>query len=230
MKRSRRRPKHGQSAHVECYDESDDEPMPTGTKVPTIYQNTVVDFTHSGVRARTTQPKSFTSPQKSRPARAAPPVWLDDIQPISFQLDPAVYDDSRLRDYGLMDPEVSSVWDAEYGEHVAPRNRTASVCSKLLHHYTTSINFYIPIQDHPTREWVRYSRGMVLDEMIRLEGRGLHSGMPCPRCGVVTNPTFRCEDCIGGELYCSQCMISMHRQSPFHNIKVRRFHCFIFAM
>lgn len=68
---------------------------------------------------------------------------------------------------------------------------------------------------------------MFLHELLRLDGRaGIcepavdgHEKM-CTKCSVVP-PTIRCEDCYGGQLYCTACTVQIHRSNPFHRIEVR---------
>jgi hypothetical protein len=75
-------------------------------------------------------------------------------------------------------------------------------------------------QDNPLRQWAEDHRTMYLSEMLRHEGRGDQHYTTCPRCPD-GKPDHRCKDCIGGgELLCETCMLSGHRQLPFHRIEV----------
>jgi len=67
-------------------------------------------------------------------------------------------------------------------------------------------------------QWRDLSHEMALEEMLRLEGRGVYAGLPCGECS--STPLYRCTDCFGGELFCQQCTLAMHRRSPFHIIEV----------
>lgn len=58
-----------------------------------------------------------------------------------------------------------------------------------------------------------------LDEEIRLEGRRGLAGLPCPDCGT-SLPTYRCDDCMGGEILCARCLLKRHKWLPLHAIKV----------
>ena len=71
-------------------------------------------------------------------------------------------------------------------------------------------------------QWRDYSRELSLDEMLRLEGRGVYTGSPCGECSA-PSPLYRCTDCFGGELFCKACIRSMHQRSPFHVIEVCQF-------
>jgi hypothetical protein len=71
-------------------------------------------------------------------------------------------------------------------------------------------------------QWRDYSREQALDEMLRLEGRGVFAELPCGECSAPL-PLYRCTDCFGGELFCQQCILSMHRRNPFHVVEVSTF-------
>jgi hypothetical protein len=68
-------------------------------------------------------------------------------------------------------------------------------------------------------QWVSHSRASTLDEMIRMEGRGSYARNVCAECSAL-QPTLRCEDCFGGELFCPECTVKLHIRNPLHNIKV----------
>jgi hypothetical protein len=68
-------------------------------------------------------------------------------------------------------------------------------------------------------QWRDHSRETALDELLRLEGRGLYAESPCGGCSS-PYPLYRCTDCFGGQLFCQECIVSMHRRSPFHIIEV----------
>ena len=72
------------------------------------------------------------------------------------------------------------------------------------------------------KQWRDYSRELVLDEMLRLEGRGTHVEAPCGECSAL-HPRFRCTDCFGHELFCQRCILSIHQRNPFHTIEVCSF-------
>ncbi|KAH7918603.1 hypothetical protein BV22DRAFT_1024324 [Leucogyrophana mollusca] len=62
-------------------------------------------------------------------------------------------------------------------------------------------------------------RDAYLLEMLRRDGRGDHiTEAVCCRCRLAC-PCFRCEDCFGSELFCKQCMVSMHDRTPLHRIE-----------
>ena len=71
-------------------------------------------------------------------------------------------------------------------------------------------------------QWVSHSRASTLDEMIRMEGRGSYIRSICAECSE-PQPTLRCEDCFGGELFCQDCMVKRHICNPLHSIKVFNF-------
>ncbi|KAF8835995.1 hypothetical protein BDN67DRAFT_992252 [Paxillus ammoniavirescens] len=58
-----------------------------------------------------------------------------------------------------------------------------------------------------------------LDELIRLEGRRDYAaGTTCPQCEQGL-PEYRCDDCDSLELFCTNCIVNLHKRSPFHRIK-----------
>ncbi|KAJ7018041.1 hypothetical protein C8F04DRAFT_899467, partial [Mycena alexandri] len=58
-----------------------------------------------------------------------------------------------------------------------------------------------------------------LREVLRLEGPRDASEEFCPSCGT-ENPTIRCKQCFGGELFCVGCCVAMHAANPLHIINV----------
>lgn len=69
------------------------------------------------------------------------------------------------------------------------------------------------------RRWLE-DRDEFLHELIRLDGRADHDRqVPC-RCCESEVPTLRCNDCHGGELFCSECVVYVHATNPFHHIEV----------
>jgi len=70
------------------------------------------------------------------------------------------------------------------------------------------------------KQWTEYSRGLALDEMLRLEGRGAYTRTPCGEC-CAPHPLYRCTDCFGPELFCKPCILATHRRNPFHTVEVR---------
>jgi hypothetical protein len=77
------------------------------------------------------------------------------------------------------------------------------------------------IQDNPLRQWAEDHRETYLAELLRHEGRGDHATEPgCTQC-TKGAADHRCSDCLGGgELLCSSCIVTAHRQMPFHRIQV----------
>ncbi|KAG2151533.1 hypothetical protein DEU56DRAFT_869093 [Suillus clintonianus] len=59
---------------------------------------------------------------------------------------------------------------------------------------------------------------LFLQEMLRLEGRGDISAVPCAGCGN-PHPEYRCEDCFGTELHCSSCTVMAHKDHPLHRLQ-----------
>jgi hypothetical protein len=75
-------------------------------------------------------------------------------------------------------------------------------------------------QDNPIRLWV--SRGkpqLYLDQLVLLEGRGdYQSESECIGCGGIG--TYRCRDCFTDDLYCKECIVAAHADSPLHRLEV----------
>ncbi|CDO74326.1 hypothetical protein BN946_scf184348.g1 [Trametes cinnabarina] len=72
--------------------------------------------------------------------------------------------------------------------------------------------------DEPLRSWLPF-RDKYLDELLRLEGRGASgSTKTCLRC-TADAATYRCRDCMGGELFCKACIVQRHAQLPLHRIQ-----------
>ncbi|KAJ7262597.1 hypothetical protein C8J57DRAFT_1719453 [Mycena rebaudengoi] len=72
--------------------------------------------------------------------------------------------------------------------------------------------------DDPLRQWLEDHRDTFADELLRWEGRGEHRSGVC-KCeeGVAE---YRCKTCVGGgEMLCKGCLLSAHRQLPFHKVE-----------
>ncbi|KAG2117623.1 hypothetical protein DEU56DRAFT_874102 [Suillus clintonianus] len=75
--------------------------------------------------------------------------------------------------------------------------------------------------DDPQKQWLQ-ERDNFLKEFIRLEGHGddawhmhCHGEQTC-----VNQPSIRCTDCEGLQLYCQSCVISLHRAAPLHRVEI----------
>lgn len=64
------------------------------------------------------------------------------------------------------------------------------------------------------REWFS-RREQELQEILDLEG--LQDLVQCNSCNA-SPPTYRCRDCNGGVLYCTECCRSQHHLHPFHRV------------
>lgn len=75
------------------------------------------------------------------------------------------------------------------------------------------------VQDAPLLHWIP-EIDTYLQELLRLEGRGDHMHeSTCAGCQT-GDATYRCKDCYSPELYCSDCVVSIHARSPLHQIFV----------
>ena len=69
--------------------------------------------------------------------------------------------------------------------------------------------------------WLKYTKDFLF-EILRLDGRGEHKNQPkCygSRC-LKGEPQYHCRDCLGGSLFCADCIVDNHRSNVFHYIKV----------
>jgi hypothetical protein len=69
--------------------------------------------------------------------------------------------------------------------------------------------------------WLKYTKDFLF-ELLRLDGRGEHKNQPkCygSRC-LKGEPQYRCRDCLGGSLFCADCIVDNHRSNVFHYIEV----------
>jgi hypothetical protein len=71
-------------------------------------------------------------------------------------------------------------------------------------------------------------RSAVLDEMVSLDGPGDH---PLDLCSLCLNhqsaPLYRCLECSHSPLYCSECIVELHKQLPLHRLEVCSFLCML---
>ena len=75
-------------------------------------------------------------------------------------------------------------------------------------------------------EWLAF-RPTFLDELLRWDGRGLNTDHVCARCQEAATAMFRCIECFGTPMLCKECLLQMHKHSPFHAVKVRIGHLII---
>ncbi|KAG1893303.1 uncharacterized protein F5891DRAFT_1196533 [Suillus fuscotomentosus] len=74
----------------------------------------------------------------------------------------------------------------------------------------------INLQDDPILLWLN-ERETYLNELLYLEGQGKndHEACSCRK----PSPSFRCQDCFSTELFCHECVLSLHASAPLHRIK-----------
>ena len=72
-------------------------------------------------------------------------------------------------------------------------------------------------------DWLPY-RPVFLDETVRHDGLGdtLGGSGLCPNCSTRA-ARFKCNDCYGGVMRCSSCIVSIHQELPFHRLQVRMY-------
>ncbi|KAG1738072.1 uncharacterized protein EDB91DRAFT_1249369 [Suillus paluster] len=72
--------------------------------------------------------------------------------------------------------------------------------------------------DNPLLMWLG-DHDYYLAELIRLDGQGDYTSDSCCQCNVSALAQFRCNDCCDMQLYCQNCIVINHLQSPTHCIK-----------
>ncbi|TFK67072.1 hypothetical protein BDN72DRAFT_879900 [Pluteus cervinus] len=94
------------------------------------------------------------------------------------------------------------------------------------HHILEDSDFLDTVQDpsapmphsklllYGTTFWMKV-RDNFLDEFSRLDGRGGQTDVLCKGCQT-GQALFRCRSCFSGDLLCSGCMVSRHRENPLH--------------
>ncbi|KIJ15234.1 hypothetical protein PAXINDRAFT_77683, partial [Paxillus involutus ATCC 200175] len=70
--------------------------------------------------------------------------------------------------------------------------------------------------DNPNLVWLDDCE-MFLQEMMWHEGRGAFPET-CGQCKG-TGPIYKCEDCVGMDLYCEGCILSTHSRTPLHRLQ-----------
>ena len=96
------------------------------------------------------------------------------------------------------------------------RKRFGQKVSTLWHTWDCAITeMLIQSQNDFLREWVKY-RNIYLQEVLSLE-----APPPDTRCfSCQSRPgLYRCTDCIGDRLSCSECCCRLHQLTPYHRIK-----------
>ncbi|KAJ6530884.1 hypothetical protein DFH09DRAFT_1250330 [Mycena vulgaris] len=80
-----------------------------------------------------------------------------------------------------------------------------------------------PHERGPVRKEPRATRAspqLYLDELIQLEGRGEYQDdAACIVCGVAAG-IYRCQHCFTDDLYCKECIVQAHCDSPLHRVEV----------
>ena len=90
-------------------------------------------------------------------------------------------------------------------------------CKCFIYSLNKRPNSLIAWNDAPLTTWVKY-RDEYLDECMTLEGRGPFFKY-CSGCRAEL-PSYRCKDCMVGPLWCKECLLQRHDQSPLHNVEV----------
>ncbi|KAJ7017588.1 hypothetical protein C8F04DRAFT_1279172 [Mycena alexandri] len=74
--------------------------------------------------------------------------------------------------------------------------------------------------DKTMNNWLRRFRDMYLIQLLRRDGCAGTSTELCPGCSDDwKTPMYRCRECAGGVLLCSECCLNKHIDNPLHVIK-----------
>jgi hypothetical protein len=73
----------------------------------------------------------------------------------------------------------------------------------------------------PEADWLEKQKD-ILDEFVRLEGRGDYGGFGICGWGGCTSTEllYRCRDCFDPQMHCRECMVLKHEMNPLHRIQV----------
>ncbi|KAL0567046.1 hypothetical protein V5O48_014951 [Marasmius crinis-equi] len=66
---------------------------------------------------------------------------------------------------------------------------------------------------------LRDKANIILEEMMRLEGRGA-SNPTCGSCGGSEDVAFRCRTCCDEAMYCQDCIVDRHRDRPLDRVEM----------
>ncbi|OJT05680.1 hypothetical protein TRAPUB_3498 [Trametes pubescens] len=186
----RRRSQH----RVDHFTFSDDEEH--DTKKPPIppvctEKHCHVDWSHGDART-STQTAYFDVPSSPKRQRSLSLPSLASIAPSSSNT-PFINSSGGEDDLEYLMNKMEMVEDDEM-----PRDRTAG--------------------DRPLLMWLEDADDY-LQEMLHGEGRGDFADCSCP-CGQLgVAAIYRCEDCLGNQLYCETCTVDYHRKHPLHRVK-----------
>jgi len=128
-----------------------------------------------------------------------PPSWVPTGEPDFLNADTSTFKDGYLGD-DVSEEEIAAEW---YAAHVS-----SFVSSNLVITYGC--------QDDPLMAW-REDCDLVLNELIRLEARGVDPAGTCELCRK--EGIYRCLDCVAVQLLCRECMTRIHTFHPFHVIQ-----------
>ena len=96
---------------------------------------------------------------------------------------------------------------------IVKENDSVSPTSSLL-------DVVLTHQQTKMADWLPYCP-VVADELLRKDGLG---DSTTPRACVACKKEvgrYRCRDCFGGYMRCSQCIVSVHSELPLHRLQVR---------
>ncbi|KAF8142768.1 hypothetical protein K438DRAFT_1475084, partial [Mycena galopus ATCC 62051] len=65
--------------------------------------------------------------------------------------------------------------------------------------------------------WLRLLRDIFLAQLLRRDSCANASSTLCPGCGdAARTPRYRCAECAGGLLLCTECCLDKHAEHPLH--------------
>jgi hypothetical protein len=197
----------------------------------------------SGRKARTThvhgrrglpdsEPGSFyDAPTTSLdvPSSAGPASVIDEDNREDVHSDYADSDfftafDASEMHFGADDSHETDMRGNQGGEFEEATEKVKEILAGVSHLLLCLFQiFRLLVQSYkPEQDWLE-KQTTILDELVRLEGRGEYGGFTT--CGwggcMSTDAVFRCKDCVDARMHCQHCMVAKHDVNPFHRIQVR---------
>lgn len=141
------------------------------------------------------------------------PTGDDDDDEVDMDMDIPL---EHVDDLSSRHEEIEEIPGVKVVAKARAKRYTNSVRSLLFQFYRYAFAKQCQ-QDIPLDTWKKY-RDEYLDECMVLEGRGKFSHA-CVGCKQAS-PQYRCRDCMHGALWCQDCIVVRHDQSPLHRIEV----------
>ncbi|KAG1884716.1 hypothetical protein F4604DRAFT_1878684 [Suillus subluteus] len=156
-------------------------------------------YTLKGPAQVSTQTEYFGAPRGSLTVPPQSTAFTDTSNTVTFNYE-ALLDSDDSEDHN----------SAIYNDHLAKTSLEVISSQRNRH-----------LGDHPLLTWMEEQDHFLL-ELVRMEGHGDFTLQETCRgsAGCPNAPKFRCEDCLGNELYCKACTVERHIENPTHRIGV----------